>query len=164
VLLATLLQIIKSEQKMNHWKKKDVPHKGWKNEGYEDLEEPIHVCDMCGQKEIRHVHILSHPSLLQRFRVGRICADHMTNDYVTAERQLTEMKKRARWMATGWTPYAGCPYSYVQKSTNTIYGRRLIGIFIVEGMYHMHADWTLIDISFFKITDAKKFIYKCYME
>jgi hypothetical protein len=158
------MTLLHKESKMNHWKKKDVPHKGWINEGYEDLEEPTHVCDMCGRDEIRYVHTMYHPNMPKRFRVGQVCAEHMTNDYVTYKNQLDVMKKRARWMNKGWKPHAGCPYNYVQKSTDTKFGRRLIGMFIVEGMYHMHDNWRLIDISFSKITNAKKFIYKCYME
>lgn len=54
---------------MARWNKADVPHKGWKHIGIEDLGEDVYPgeeiryeqCEMCGNEKIRYVHILTHP-------------------------------------------------------------------------------------------------------
>ena len=54
---------------MTRWNKANVPHKGWKHIGIEDLGEDAYPgeeiryeqCEMCGYEKIRYVHILIHP-------------------------------------------------------------------------------------------------------
>ena len=50
------------------WDKADIPHKGWKYVGMEDLGEdvypgdpiPYEQCEMCGKEKIRYVRIYVH--------------------------------------------------------------------------------------------------------
>lgn len=85
---------------MNRWDKPDIPHKGWRYEGMEDLGEdaedfeiPYEQCEMCGKERIRYVHILSHPDYGE-IRVGCDCASRMLDDYVNPQQREKDLKNR----------------------------------------------------------------------
>ena len=75
---------------MVRWNKRDIPHKGWKYIGIEDIGEDLYPwekiryeqCEMCGKEKIRYVHILSHPEFDGELRVGCDCALKMIDSYV----------------------------------------------------------------------------------
>ena len=76
---------------MLKWYRTDVPHKGWTlvrvedvMEGMDGCDESLYeTCEMCGKEEIRYVHVLTHPEYEGQIRVGCVCAEKMTDDYVT---------------------------------------------------------------------------------
>lgn len=142
------------------WNKKSIPHKGWINRGCEDLEEATHICDMCGKEEIRYVHSMYHPEAPKYFRVGKVCAENLTNDYVTAGKQLKEMLKQTNWISQNWKKDE--LYDYEEKNFNSIYGRVTVGVFKVNGMYQYHIDDFIFSVTFKTKTEAKRFVYKKY--
>lgn len=93
----------------NHWNLEGVPHKGWQYETIIDLREEgeqYETCMMCGKEEIRYVHILSHDEVAETYRVGCVCAEKMTDDYVNPkerQRQLENRSKRKEiWKFKDW--------------------------------------------------------------
>ena len=89
----------------NLWDDPGVPHKGYTSLGVTDLEEATHVCDVCGKEEIRYVHHLIHPTAGLK-DVGCVCAEKLTNDYITHREQLKEAVsatgKKERWLKKQW--------------------------------------------------------------
>ena len=91
---------------MLKWYRTDVPHKGWTlvrvedvMEGMDGCDESLYeTCEMCGKEEIRYVHVLTHPEYEGQIRVGCVCAEKMTDDYVTPRKYEHQVKNRAaRW-------------------------------------------------------------------
>ena len=93
-----------------YWKIPGVPHKGWslddvidiREDGQAKWETPYESCMMCGNEKIRFVHIVSHPEVDEDFRVGCVCAEKMTGDYINPERREKDLRNRAsrrsNWM------------------------------------------------------------------
>lgn len=87
---------------MAKWEREGIPHKGWKEMGIEDLGEDLESgddveyeqCEMCGQEKIRYVHILQHPNFNGELRVGCVCAERMTDDYINPQKTERELKNR----------------------------------------------------------------------
>ena len=90
---------------MNHWKEKDLPTRGWAYGEVVDLFETGDVhgngaaqinthCQMCGEKQIRFVHVLHHRDCNHAMRVGCVCAGKMTGD--TNGAQSRERKQKSR--------------------------------------------------------------------
>lgn len=87
---------------MARWEREGIPHKGWKEMGIEDLGEDLESgddveyeqCEMCGQEKIRYVHILQHPNFNGELRVGCVCAERMTDDYINPQKTERELKNR----------------------------------------------------------------------
>jgi len=87
------------EQK-NLWKKEGIPHIGWELLACVDLGFAEHICDMCGQEEIRYVHTVSHPSYPKPLEVGQVCAGKMTGDLATVKaNERTKRNEAARVVA-----------------------------------------------------------------
>lgn len=98
----------------NFWNTPGVPHKGWKLESVYDIREDgqfvddwdYEVCMMCGNERIRYVHILTHPEISKDFKVGCICAEKMTNDYVNPRRIENSLRNKAsrriNWAKRTW--------------------------------------------------------------
>jgi hypothetical protein len=98
----------------NYWNQEGVPHKGWsldtvidvREDGQEEWETDYESCMMCGNEKIRFVHIVSHPEINEEFRVGCICAEKMTGDYVNPKRREQDLQNRARrranWSNKNW--------------------------------------------------------------
>ena len=147
----------------NYWNKQDVPHKGWYNQGYEDLEQAIHVCDMCGKEEIRYVHTMYHPHVDDYFKVGEVCAGKMTNDYTLPQKQLKMMKHKSNWMVRNWK--RDIEFDYEEKSFNSIFGRSTVGIIKVDDVYIYHIDDRLNRFFEFKtVKEIKEHLYKYYLK
>jgi hypothetical protein len=66
---------------MNYWNQTGIPHKGWdlynvidvRENGEEEWEANYETCMMCGKEKIRFVHLVSHPEVKNKFRVGCVC-------------------------------------------------------------------------------------------
>jgi hypothetical protein len=99
---------------MNHWNQSGIPHKGWtlkdvidvREDGQEEWETDYETCVMCGNEKIRYVHIVTHPEIQDEFRVGCICAEKMTNDYVNPRDRERELRnrtnRRTNWKNKQW--------------------------------------------------------------
>ena len=84
----------------NKWHQQDIPHKAWtlvevidiREDEQNELETDYETCMMCGNEKIRYVHILTHKLIKEAFRVGCVCAEKMTNDYVNPKKREDELK------------------------------------------------------------------------
>lgn len=98
----------------NYWKHPDIPHKGWnfievidvRDDCSSSTEIEYETCMMCGNEKIRYVHIVEHDKVDEIFRVGCICAEKMTNDYLNPVRRERELKNRSsrltKWKNKDW--------------------------------------------------------------
>jgi hypothetical protein len=72
----------------------------------EDLEEPLATCEMCEAVTIRYVHYMEHPDHEGTLGVGRVCAEHMSEDKVGPSRReslLTNAaRRRSTWLTRKW--------------------------------------------------------------
>lgn len=61
---------------------------------------------MCGQEKIRFVHIMEHSTYPDILRVGCICAEKMSNDYIHPKQREKKLKNRAlrrkKWLTRKW--------------------------------------------------------------
>ena len=90
-----------------------VPHKGWTLSGVTDLQldegrafGEYEDCEFCGHEQIRYVHTLTHREHPDAIRVGCICAEHLTEDYVNPRQREGELRNRAarrdHWPRRAW--------------------------------------------------------------
>lgn len=98
----------------NHWNLEGIPHKGWVLQAVYDVrgggetEEEAHyeTCMMCNNERIRYVHVVTHPGVEKDFKVGCICAEKMTGDYVNPKEREKDLKSRAgkriQWLKKEW--------------------------------------------------------------
>lgn len=98
----------------NYWKQSGVPHKGWhltdvidiRDAGQSEDETEYENCMMCGKEKIRYVHIVEHPEIDDEFRVGCVCSEKMTNDYINPGKRETALRNRANrrknWVNKKW--------------------------------------------------------------
>jgi len=98
----------------NYWNTPGIPHKGWelidvfdvREDGQAVEDTDYETCMMCNNERIRYVHILEHEDVPTQFRVGCICAEKMTNDYVTPRRLENSLKNKAErrknWSNKDW--------------------------------------------------------------
>jgi len=97
-----------------NWNTPGIPHKGWVLAGVYDVREDgqpadeteYERCMMCNNPKIRFVHIVSHKESDEDLKVGCLCAEKMTNDYVNPKKQEKELKKKAKKLSDrlkkGW--------------------------------------------------------------
>lgn len=112
-----------------YWTKSDIPQKGWTLREVKELHEAEHTCEMCGQEKIRFVQHLDHIGQGATIQVGVVCAEKMTEDYVTPRQKERDArnrsKARANWLKRKWRYHAGTErlgaYGYV------VYVRPVIG-------------------------------------
>ena len=86
-----------------NWNKEGIPHRGWRCINVEDLadlvdgteEIPYEQCEMCGNERIRFVHLMQHPDYPLELRVGCVCAEKMSDDYVNPRKAEDVLRKRA---------------------------------------------------------------------
>lgn len=98
----------------NFWRQSGIPHRGWylldvidiREDGQSEDETNYEGCMMCGNERIRYVHIVEHPEIDEEFRVGCVCAEKMTNDYINPGRREIELRNRAsrrkNWHKKKW--------------------------------------------------------------
>lgn len=98
----------------NYWNISGVPHKGWSlidvidvregGQGEDDTD--YETCMMCGKEKIRFVHILEHNEVKEEFRVGCICSEKMTSDYINPKRLENDLRnkaaRRTNWITKEW--------------------------------------------------------------
>lgn len=98
----------------NKWNIPNIPHKGWTLEDVYDVREEgqsaddtdYETCMMCNNERIRFVHVVSHVDVWGNYKVGCVCAEKMTNDYLTPKRLETALRNRAgrrvNWLNKKW--------------------------------------------------------------
>jgi len=97
----------------NLWNRQDVPHKGWLLQDVIDLADPksdslneYETCMTCGKEDIRYVHLVKHPCIQDQFRVGCVCAEKMTEDYINPRQIENGLRSRAvrrnSWVGLNW--------------------------------------------------------------
>ncbi len=126
------------------WNKKGLPHKGWEHNHCEDTGDMTYTCEMCGNS-IRYVHHLSHPDYKESIGVGCVCAEKLTNDYITPrqrEKSIRPIPKKQlqRWLDNGWkTSQHGNLYKNI-KNINIVISKYSNGYsFIIrESFYNPH--------------------------
>ncbi len=74
------------------WKTNGLPRKGWTlldvvDEGFGQ------ECEWCGTA-IRYVHYIFHPETNQNSSCGCVCAEHLTEDYVTGRKRESKLKQK----------------------------------------------------------------------
>ena len=81
-------------------------------------------CEMCGQEKIRYVHILQHSDFNGELRVGCVCAEHMTDDYINPQKSERELKNRLNrkknFMRREWQERAQGKYVLRYKGENVV--------------------------------------------
>ncbi|MDQ6755319.1 MAG: hypothetical protein M3004_00130 [Bacteroidota bacterium] len=98
----------------NYWNIPGIPHKGWilmdvidvREEGQSEWETDYETCMMCGNERIRYIHLVEHKEVAEEFRVGCICAERMTNDYVNPKHREKKLRnksvRRTNWIQKEW--------------------------------------------------------------
>lgn len=88
------------------WREPGFPHKGWSCVDVQDLEDPLHTCEVCETSSVRYVHWLTHPNYPQQLGAGCVCAGHLTEDLVGAQNReksaVNIAKRRAKWLTRKW--------------------------------------------------------------
>jgi hypothetical protein len=96
------------------WDQPGVPHNGWQCTGVEDLgadggpvdERDYATCEMCGHERIRFLHSMEHPKYSLELKVGCVCAEKMSDDYVGPREREDKLRnragKRGRWLTRRW--------------------------------------------------------------
>jgi hypothetical protein len=81
------------------WNKNDIPRKGWSCIEVYDNDSDYHVCEMCGNTQVRYVHVMRRrdkkTGKLLRLLVGCVCAEHMAKDYVGPKDYETRLSGNA---------------------------------------------------------------------
>ena len=98
----------------NLWKQQGIPHKGWttvnvydvREDGQSEDETSYESCMMCGHEKIRFVHVMEHSDQEDGLRVGCVCAEKMSGDYVGPRQREAKLRNRAarrtRWLLRKW--------------------------------------------------------------
>lgn len=110
------------------WDQPGVPHKGWAFIDTTDEGEPTHKCEMCGREQVRYVHRVRHPEHPDLL-VGCVCAEKMTDDYVTPRENETKLRnrdaRRKNWTSRQWrTSKKGNPWLKVDGVLITVFPQR----------------------------------------
>ena len=96
------------------WAKPGVPQTGWRcvdvydvrGDGATANEAEYATCEMCERERIRFVHILEHDTFRDQLRVGRICAQNLSEDYINPRIKEAALKSKAKrkenWLARRW--------------------------------------------------------------
>jgi hypothetical protein len=93
------------------WSDEGVPHRGWNYVDYDYVGDDKITCEMCEFQDISHVHIVEHPDYPSRLRVGCVCAEKLTEDYLTArgneKAQKAKLRRRRTLAKKIWSVSAG---------------------------------------------------------
>jgi hypothetical protein len=77
------------------WSRPGIPHKGWLCCDVEDHLEPTEVCEMCGQTDVRFLHVMTHAEHPGELRVGCVCAGKMEENYAAAQDRERQARNKA---------------------------------------------------------------------
>jgi hypothetical protein len=124
------------------WSEPGVPKKGWECINVEDLGEPSKLCEMCEAAHIRYVHYMANVRYHETLACGAVCAGHMEEDLVGAERRDKTMRstagKRKRFpQLQGWRLSAsGNPTIKRGQFSVTVFpkGKRWRGVINTRGV------------------------------
>jgi len=118
----------------NFWKISGIQHKGWileyvydiREDGHSVDEDEYETCMMCNYERIRYVHVVTHQDVGEEFRVGCICAEKMTDDYVKPKKHEQSLRNKSQrcinWLKKEWkTSKNGNFYLKVKKHHILIY-------------------------------------------
>ncbi len=126
----------------NFWKISGIPHKGWILEYVYDIredgqfvdEDEYETCMMCNYERIRYVHVVTYKDVEEEYRVGCICAEKMTDDYVKPKKHEQRLRNKfhrcINWLKKEWkTSKNGNFYLKVKKHHILIYKDKKSGKF-----------------------------------
>lgn len=97
------------------WSKNNIPHKGWvlidvydvREEGQSVAKTSYEQCMMCNNERIRFVHVVSNLDYAEPLKVGCVCAEKMTNDYVNPKKKERSLRNKAQrrnnWLKKEWS-------------------------------------------------------------
>lgn len=97
-----------------YWNISGIPHKGWILEYVYDIREDgqsieetnYETCMMCNNERIRFVHVVSHKGFAEELKVGCVCAEKMTSDYVNPKKHEQRLRNKAQrrinWQKKEW--------------------------------------------------------------
>ena len=88
----------RSQKILREW---GAPLSGWHcQEAYDvredDMEAPLHTCELCGCRKVRFVHVMRHPDYFEDVAVGCICAGVMEGDILAARERERLMRNRSK--------------------------------------------------------------------
>ena len=139
---------------LNLWEEKGVPYRGWECVTVTDVGEyagssdeiKYEQCEMCGNERIRYVHVMKHNDYPKELRVGCVCAEKMSGDYVNPRKAEAAIRnkvlRRESFMKRPWryNPRKGT-YS---KKYKGMYITLVKGSFGSWGVYFLdHKVWQL---------------------
>lgn len=98
------------ERCKNKWNDPAVPKTGWRRHEIYDLGAVEAICEMCGEKEIRYIHVMKHPDWPKALSTGCRCASNLCGDMESERKEDTRLqnlaKKRTKrieaWLDSGW--------------------------------------------------------------
>ena len=79
-----------------HLKERNLPVDGWYCESVEDKDEAEFTCQLCGYREVRYVHWMQNPSVVESFGVGCCCDATLTGDALGALEREREVRNRTK--------------------------------------------------------------------
>ncbi len=83
----------------NIWNNPSIQQKGWRCVDVTDVRPDsdceYETCGMCGNHPIRFVHAMKHDDYGETLGVGCVCAEHMTNDYISPKTLEKHIKRKA---------------------------------------------------------------------
>ncbi|WP_461318871.1 hypothetical protein [Bradyrhizobium barranii] len=66
----------------------------------------VAICEMCEARDIRYVHVMSHPNFEGTLDVGCVCAERMAEDYVRPREREKALRnaasRKGRWLKRAW--------------------------------------------------------------
>lgn len=146
----------------NLWKQTDIPHKGWtlidvidvREDNQSEDETEYESCMMCGNERIRYVHIVEHPQYEETLRVGCVCAEKMTSDYLNPRKLEQKLRnkaaRRTNWKKKEWKfSIKGNRYLKIEGHFITIFRDK------ITNKYKVSIDSTFGKKQFDTLEDAK---------
>ncbi|MDF3068534.1 MAG: hypothetical protein K0R38_4135, partial [Polyangiaceae bacterium] len=121
----------------------------------QDLEEPLHTCEVCEAATVRYVHWLTHPDYEQQLGAGCVCAGHLTEDPIGASKReksaVNVAKRRAKWLTRKWrVSGSGNPFLNTDGYNVVVFRRKgaapLFGYRIVRRDEKEAAAWSPKDL------------------
>lgn len=82
------------------WNNPGIPHKDWTCIDVIDLKEDgnseYEKCEMCGNENVRFIHVMKHADVPYSLRVGCVCAEKMSDDYVNPRKYESALRNKAK--------------------------------------------------------------------
>jgi len=123
-----------------HWNNKDIPHKGWilvdvidvRDDGQPADETDYEKCMMCGNEKIGYWLMVEQKGLDGKYRVGCICAEKMTEDYINPREREKELKRKSNerisWVKKKWkTSKSGNTFRIIDGNNLVVFNDKITG-------------------------------------